>query len=410
MIYIPPQPTWFDVVLRPAIYAIAAEVARAIAWLFLELVFSQDRYDSVESSREASWVIGHVAHGAPNGARIVVCLGQKFMLSRRVVSAFTVIKPWTLVRISQIERGLHGQVVEHVHVYRPRWVPSLVPLPLPGEVNVLEVENNNKYAGLIDDAKRFDHSGVPTAALAFANNVADLVMARRVRVGSAGSMEAAFPFRSTAYCSHGGPGTGKTIAGEKIGEHLSTAGYKVTLYTGYNSKKAAPGHSLREHIRNYTGLGCALVVMADEFEEMLAFATAGKQVEGGMSDDYSVDADSKIGWVGLLDCLSKSQNVIMVFTTNKTKEQICLMLPLANPDDPSSAIDISFVRQGRISGHLVQGENNTAVLLPPIDAEFAASAKLACSVVTRLVDLESTSTPSARVDTSVASASDSEGE
>lgn len=108
---------------------------------------------------------------------------------------------------------------------------------------------------------------------------------------------------------------------------------------------------------------------------MLACAVAGTPCHG-MTDDFSVDADGKKGWCGMLDNLRKRRNVIMLLSSNRDKAEICAMLPRTTPGD---AIDFSYLRAGRISGHIVRGEDDRAKILPPIDAAFAETVALAAA-------------------------------
>lgn len=195
-----------DLLKLSAMLGLVAQAAWAVRWLWATFVrsvfFSLDRYDSIESNREALWVIGHVARSG--NARVVARFGSSCMLSRKLVSECTLLPRGVFVWISQRPRGTNGQTVEVVEVMRPRWEPSLVPEPRLGEVDVLDLENNNKYADLVSETVRFDHAGVPEPARAFARDVRDLVLGRLDWCEDDTGSKA---FRSAVYCLGGPPGS-----------------------------------------------------------------------------------------------------------------------------------------------------------------------------------------------------------
>ena len=140
-------------------------------------------------------------------------------------------------------------------------------------------------------------------------------------------------------CVCGPPRTGKTTLARVVVQRLRASGVDARLFPGYDPTKT--GMCLIRAIFEYAGKNTMLVVGMDEFDLMLAKMVKGVAADVGAT--HHPDAADKADWSTLTGLLGFQKNVIVVMTTNDTREEL-----VARCVDDRGRPDLSWLRHGRV--------------------------------------------------------------
>lgn len=241
--------------------------------------------------------------------------------------------------------GIRGDASVTITIWRFRWAAPVLDDPPPkqpptGEIIVVLQRQSNKddeSDHLSSVVEKVYPAELPRHVVDEASVVARLMADKfTARKGDA-----------IVFVLHGAPGTGKSTALRMLARELN-----AQLYADYNPTTAAD--NLRALTSDYTSNDEVLVVGYEECDvsmEKIKFRDV-REPEG-----YRLDANDKASWNALFDMVKRRSNVVMVLTTNKTREQL-----LALCDEHGS-----MLRKGRIDGHFTLTPGQKPVFEEPTD-------------------------------------------
>lgn len=228
---------------------------------------------------------------------------------------------WTHVRTV----GLDAEYSETVVVLRPLWFGPLLAdeervqhARASCTIRVLTCPSNDSRYGLLREvAQAMVNPNVPDCIRVAATAVVD-------------SMKSAFDDGARILALHGPPGTGKSTAARILAHRLD-----AVLYKSYDPTRV--GECLARVVADNSGPDSPLVVVMEEFDIALAKIVRA-DIRAAAKQAVRLDATDKATWNSLLDDFKYYDNVVLVLTTNQTRE---LLRELCG-DDPS------YLRPGRV--------------------------------------------------------------
>ncbi|PNH12547.1 hypothetical protein TSOC_000490 [Tetrabaena socialis] len=227
--------------------------------------------------------------------------------------------------------GIDGDLHLEVVVWRPFWIPALVPDAVPQKrldprhtLEVLTLIN----ACMVTATEILMSDEVPPVARANAEAVAQMMHDHYSEKKQ----------RSCVFVLHGYPGAGKSLAVRLLAKKLD-----ADLFDAYHPAKR--GISLSSILSDYSGHMDRLVIAYEEFDTSLKKVAAGDVFNDDKEERRRMcfDATDKSSWNTLIDMYKRRTNTIMVLTTNRSYDEVQEMID----------VDRSMLRKGRVDFHIV---------------------------------------------------------
>lgn len=327
------------------LFVVAQALLPHVWQLILNLVFVKRVYQSAADYRQTMDILDALCE-LPRVIRIC----EQRMEGRNIPKILICSRAFVTCEVSII--GLQCTAGVNVTIWRFPWayqdpvVPDPAPKPTPtGKcIKVLHrISNRDEEAGHMSSVIEMVHPtrNVSQKILQDADSTAQ-AMADAFRENGCGS---------SVFILHGKAGAGKSTAVRMLAHKLG-----AILYADYNPTQ--PSDNLRMIMSDYVSESQTLVIAYEECDVSLERI---KNKEVSVPAGYRLDASDKASWNNLLDTIKRRYNLIMVMTTNRSKEEL----------DALCDENKSMLRKGRVDAHFVWYPGFAPVKVPPTDVYCA---------------------------------------
>lgn len=334
---------WYNVLMVMAMQVLLPNIWQ----LLLNVVFVRRVYKSAADFRQTMDVLDALSQ-LPRTLRIC----EQRMQGRNVAKVLICSRAFVTCEMSLV--GLHGDAAVEVTIWRFPWayrdpvVPDPAPIPTPtGKcIKVLQRSSNRtEDSGHMSSVVESVHPihGIPQEILEGADSAATAMFEAFRANGCA----------STVFVLHGKAGSGKSTAVRMLAHKVG-----AILYADYNPTQ--PSDNLRMLMSDYVSESQTLVIAYEECDVSLEHI---KNKEVTAPAGYRLDASDKASWNNLIDTIKRRYNVIMVMTTNRSKEELESLC-----DEHKS-----MLRKGRVDAHFIWYPGCAPVMLPSEDAMSSES-------------------------------------